>query len=233
MKGFPRRLPDTMKYSIRCCLILTSKKGSYLNVARLFSTKPSTAVEGLSDAANFLPSTSNEKKLARYKAGFPAVFEDMSKLKIYKYFAVTKFRDKPLSFYSLKNRAGIYMITNKITKKIYIGMSKNLKERFYNYLYIDRLKADKASRINKALLKYGYNNFSITILEFCDNSSRPLLQAKEDSYIKLFKPQYNIARSTYNEDIPLCGRQAYTAAFILPKMIKNLLDNCLNPQKTD
>lgn len=35
---------------------------------------------------------------------------------------------------SLKNKSGIYMITNKITKKIYIGKSKNLLNRLNSYL---------------------------------------------------------------------------------------------------
>lgn len=58
----------------------------------------------------------------------------MSKLKKDRYFAITLFREKPLSFYSLNNIPGVYMITNKVTKKISIGMFTNLKGRFENYL---------------------------------------------------------------------------------------------------
>ena len=57
------------------------------------------------------------------------------------------------------------MITNKVTKKFYIGMSTDLKGRFYNYLDKNRLNRDRASRINKALLKYGFDKFSISPIE--------------------------------------------------------------------
>lgn len=102
------------------------------------------------------------------KKGFLAIFNVMSKLKAPGYFTVTNFREgTPLLFYySLKNKAGIYMITNKVTKKFYIGMSKDLKGRFYNYIDAKRLERDKSYRIHKALLKYGFDNFSITFLEF-------------------------------------------------------------------
>lgn len=69
---------------------------------------------------------------------------------------------------SLKEQAGVYMITNKVTKKFYIGMSKDLRSRFYSYLSIKRLEQNRSSRIHKALLKYGYSNFSVSILEFLD-----------------------------------------------------------------
>ena len=78
------------------------------------------------------------------------------------YFAITYFRDTPLSFHSLKKEAGVYMITNKVTKKYYIGMTSDIKSRLYNYLYIDRLMKNKSSRIHKALLKYGFSNFSFS-----------------------------------------------------------------------
>lgn len=57
------------------------------------------------------------------------------------------------------------MITKKVTKKIYIGMSTNLKGRFQSYLSVKRLNSNRSSRIHKALLKYGFDNFSISILE--------------------------------------------------------------------
>ena len=43
--------------------------------------------------------------------------------------------------------------------------------------------------ICKALLKYGYSNFSITILEFCDKDD---CLKKEQQYIDLLSPEYNI-----------------------------------------
>ena len=61
------------------------------------------------------------------------------------------------------------MFTNKVTKDFYIGQTKNLYNRYLNYFnpsYIRRLK--KNSIIGRAIIKYGYSNFSLTILEYCD-----------------------------------------------------------------
>lgn len=158
----------------------------------------------------------------------------MSKLKASGYFAITKMegREKPLSFFSLKDKAGIYMITNKKTKKFYIGMSKDLKARFYNYLIKDRLIENKSSRIHKALLKYGYENFSISILEFIESPKLKLLNEREDFYIKVFKPQYNIKRSQFNIDKEI-GSRTVKLTFTLPKKIQSLLDKCLDPNCLD
>lgn len=159
----------------------------------------------------------------------------MSKLKASGYFAITKMegREKPLSFYSLIDKAGIYMITNKKTKKFYIGMSKNLKARFYNYLIKDRLLENKSSRIHKALLKYGYENFSVSILEFIESPKLKLLNEREDFYIKIFKPQYNIKRSQFNLDKELGPMRSIKLTLTLPKKIQSLLDKCLDPNRLD
>lgn len=158
----------------------------------------------------------------------------MSKLKASGYFAITKMegREKPLSFYSLKDKAGIYMITNKKTKKFYIGMSKNLKARFYNYLIKDRLIENKSSRIHKALLKYGYENFSVSILEFIESPTFKQLNEREDFYIKVFKPQYNIKRSQFNIDKEI-GSRSFKLTLTLPKKIQSLLEKCLDPNRLD
>jgi group I intron endonuclease len=93
----------------------------------------------------------------------------MSLIKRDDYFADVKFIVNPISLFSLKRKAGIYMITNKDTKKVYIGMSADLYTRLSSYLDINRLMNNRSSRINRALLKYGFNKFSVTILEV-DNS---------------------------------------------------------------
>ena len=142
--------------------------------------------------------------------------------------------DKPINFYSLKNIPGIYMITNKVTKKFYIGMSKDLQSRFYNYLNPRRLMVNRSSRIHKAILKYDYHNFSISILEFCTSSTSAFIRKREDYYIRLFKPQYNIARSSFNIDVTVPNLNfTVKKKEIIPFKIKNLLDKCLDPACLD
>ena len=43
--------------------------------------------------------------------------------------------------------------------------------------------------INRALLKYGYSNFSLSILEYCDIN---MLMLREKHYLVLIKPEYNL-----------------------------------------
>jgi group I intron endonuclease len=89
------------------------------------------------------------------------------------------------------NKSGIYMLTNKLTNDIYVGQSINLSKRFRNYFNINYIKSKENFKINKALIKYGYLNFSITILEYCDKSN---LILREQYYLDKLNPQYNILK---------------------------------------
>ena len=70
----------------------------------------------------------------------------------------------------------------------------NLSRRFKNYFSISfletRIQKNK-SMIYKALLKYGYSIFTIEILEYCDPKD---LIKREQYYIDLLKPEYNILK---------------------------------------
>jgi group I intron endonuclease len=49
--------------------------------------------------------------------------------------------------------------------------------------------ADSNMAIYKAILKYGYENFKLEILEYCDKN---ILLVREQYYIDHLKPEYNI-----------------------------------------
>jgi len=49
--------------------------------------------------------------------------------------------------------------------------------------------------INKALLKYGYSQFKLEILEYCD---RKELAKKEQYYMDLISPEYNVLKTAYS-----------------------------------
>jgi group I intron endonuclease len=74
-----------------------------------------------------------------------------------------------------------------MNNKSYIGSSVDLKRRFLEYFNIKRLLRYSSMAINKALLKYGYSQFSLSILEYCDE-----LMIKEKYY--LLSPKYNILK---------------------------------------
>ena len=89
-----------------------------------------------------------------------------------------------------KSKSGVYRFTNTINNKSYVGSSENLRKRFNHYYSGSTLlRAKTTSAISNALLKYGYSNFSLEILEYCD----PIDTIKrEQHYLDLLKPEYNI-----------------------------------------
>ena len=87
-----------------------------------------------------------------------------------------------------KNKSGIYKWTNKITNDIYVGQSINLAKRFMNYFNLSYLKNRENLVISRALIKYGYSNFSLDILEYCDIK---ILTEREQYYMDRLNPKYN------------------------------------------
>jgi len=76
----------------------------------------------------------------------------------------------------------------------YSGSSIDLGRRFRQYFNADRLlTGPEVNRpISRALLKYGYSNFSLEILEYCDPNETI---KKEQYFIDLLKPEYNILQT--------------------------------------
>lgn len=101
-----------------------------------------------------------------------------------------------------KNKTGVYQLVNLKNGKTYIGSSNNLYRRIKEYLnplYITRNLKKGNSAILSAILKYGYINFGIKILEIIEFESnqtktkiKKTILAKEQYFINLIKPEYNI-----------------------------------------
>ena len=91
----------------------------------------------------------------------------------------------------IKGKAGIYMWINKLNGKKYVGSSVDLRRRLLEYYNVNRLLKEKTMPINVALLKYGYTNFSLTILEICDKDS---LMSREKHFFEVYSPEYNILK---------------------------------------
>lgn len=88
-------------------------------------------------------------------------------------------------------KVGIYMFTNKLTGDIYVGQSIDLRKRFLNYFNLSYLSRRNELIISRAIIKYGYSNFSVTILEYCDKCD---LDVREQHYFDILNPQYNIQK---------------------------------------
>jgi GIY-YIG catalytic domain/NUMOD1 domain len=93
-----------------------------------------------------------------------------------------------------KNKSGIYKWTLSKDNKSYIGSSSNISKRLRKYYcpkYLNNKIIKYNSRIYRALLKHGYSNFNLEILEYCNKES---LINREQYYIDTLKPEYNICK---------------------------------------
>ena len=89
----------------------------------------------------------------------------------------------------------IYIITNSINDKVYIGQTiRNLHLRWLEHCRKGSHGNDKNMSIKRAILKYGKENFQIKELEKC---SIGMLNEREIYYISL----YNSYKKGYNNTI--------------------------------
>lgn len=93
-----------------------------------------------------------------------------------------------------RGKSGVYRWTNLINGKSYVGSTVNLTKRLQAYYspkqLIHQLNKGK-SAISSAILKNGLLNFKLEILEYCETS---LLIKKEQMYLDLLNPEYNILK---------------------------------------
>jgi len=92
-----------------------------------------------------------------------------------------------------RGKSGVYVWTNKVNGKSYVGSSTNLTIRFNCYFNKSRLGlgSGKHMLINKALLKHGHSNFRLEILEYCDKDKAII---REQYYLDKLNPEYNILK---------------------------------------
>lgn len=75
------------------------------------------------------------------------------------------------------------MIENLITGEKYIGQSQNIPKRFDKHM-----KSSSNPGLKSDVLKYGVENFSLTILKTCSIED---LSTLEEEFVQNEKPQYN------------------------------------------
>jgi len=91
-------------------------------------------------------------------------------------------------------QSGIYRWVNNVNNKTFVGSGKDLKIRLACYYKLDMLKREKRP-IHRALLKYGHENFTLEIIECCPISE---LLVREQYYLDLLKPDYNVLEFAYS-----------------------------------
>jgi hypothetical protein len=99
--------------------------------------------------------------------------------------------DKLNLFADNRGKVGVYRWINKISGNTYVGSSINISVRMYTYFSLRSLA--KSNRpIDRALLKHGFSNFSLEILEYCNEDN---VLKREQYFIDLLKPEYNIVQT--------------------------------------
>jgi len=95
-------------------------------------------------------------------------------------------------------RPGIYRWVNLINGSTYIGSAADLTRRFRDYFstkWLEKETLKNNSIIYRALLKYGYSNFRLEILEYLPadvSLEKSNIIRREQYYLDKFKPSYNI-----------------------------------------
>lgn len=97
-----------------------------------------------------------------------------------------------------KSKSGIYAIVNNENGKVYIGSSHSIGERISRHFG----GAPKLT-IQHSISKYGPGAFSVYILEYVVYSVRSDLYSREQYYITLLSPLYNIRTTLDQSDAPL------------------------------
>lgn len=88
----------------------------------------------------------------------------------------------------LERVSGIYVIRCLVNERIYIGQSKNLRNRFFDY----QSKRNTGSiLISKSIAKHGIANFIFYVLRYMPQIE---LNYWEMFYIHMFTPEYNMTR---------------------------------------
>ena len=98
--------------------------------------------------------------------------------------------------------SGIYCIINIKNSKKYIGSSKNIRQRLWSHRAELRHNKHENSHLQNAWNKYGEHNFDYYILEKCEES---LLLEKEQLYIDIINPEYNMNKETQR---PPCTKES-------------------------
>ena len=88
--------------------------------------------------------------------------------------------------------SGIYKIENTVTKKRYVGSSKDIAKRAYHHFHMLKNNKHKNNPMQNAYNKYGESKFKLSILEEVADSR---LYEVEQTYLDAdFDNLYNIAK---------------------------------------
>ena len=94
------------------------------------------------------------------------------------------FKEQHENYQRKPNKCGIYIITNKINGKVYIGKSNDIERRFKEHCSQYERNRTPNKPLYLAFEKYGIYNFSFEILELCPSEN---LNEKERYWIQKYQ----------------------------------------------
>lgn len=97
-----------------------------------------------------------------------------------------------------EKQSGIYQIQNQINGDFYIGSSKDLNRRQKDHFSLLKRNKNKSLLLQRAVNKYGIDNFKFIILEECSIDQLFILEQK---YVDELNPKYNICK--LNVSVPI------------------------------
>lgn len=120
-----------------------------------------------------------------------------------------KFTEQNNPHHKRESDAVIYLLTNRINNKIYVGSAINFNKRFYRYRKFRHGGPQPERAIEHAIKKYGFENFEFTILDVMDKTGKTKEEVKNFSITKEQywmdfyrcyekKIGYNILRKAYS-----------------------------------
>lgn len=101
---------------------------------------------------------------------------------------------------------GVYQITNIVNDKIYVGSTTDsFRQRFSSHKSLLRRHIHPNIHLQRSWDKHGESNFTFTILECIDDSSKII--EREQYYIDELKPHYNISPTAGNTSGVPCSNK--------------------------
>ncbi len=97
----------------------------------------------------------------------------------------------------MKKKIGIYKITNLVNGKVYIGQSRDLRKRLNGHKNTLNNNTHYNDYLQRSWNKYGEDNFTFEIIEYCDID---MLYERENYWITYYKSY--ISEYGYNATIP-------------------------------
>lgn len=98
---------------------------------------------------------------------------------------------------------GIYLIYNQVNNDCYIGHSMNVGNRKTKHISLLSNNKHSNELLQNAVNQYGIENFKIGVLEYTTEN----LLEKEQKYVDILKPKYNITKDVINNTPSLESRR--------------------------